>query len=77
MTTIAIDTHQAIQRLTAKGFSADQAEGIVEVLANNELVTKSDLKVAISDLKAELTKLMLLQTGATVGILSGLYAMFG
>ena len=77
MATIAVDTHQAIQRLQTKGFSQEQAEGIVDVLAGSELATKSDISQAIVDLKAEIFKAMMVQTGATVAILSALYAMFG
>ena len=77
MTTFAIDTHRAIERLEAKGFDRHQAEGIVQTLTDSELASTSTVREAMSELKADLYKAMLIQTGATVGILAGLYSMFG
>lgn len=65
MTAITLDTYKTIQKLQTKGFSAEQAEGIVDALTESELVTKSDLRVAISDLKVWVS-LMLLAQGSLI-----------
>lgn len=49
-----LDTHKTIQKLQAKGFTAEQAEGIVEVLTDSTLVTKDDLYTALRLQTAEL-----------------------
>lgn len=53
-----LDTHAAIKLLTSKGFSEDQAEAIVfiEEEKADKLVTNSDLKIAMQDLKIDLIK---------------------
>jgi hypothetical protein len=40
MTTIPIDTHKTIQKLVSRGFTPEQAEGVIEVLTESELLTK-------------------------------------
>lgn len=77
MTTIALDTNRAVKRLRAHGFTNEQAEGIVETLADSEFVTKGDMREANSELKADIFKAMLVQTGAIVAILATLFTMFG
>ena len=77
MSTFALDTHQAIQKLQTKGFSAEQAEGIVSTLTDTDLVTKSDMRETIANLRADIYKAMLVQTGAIVAILAALYAIVG
>ncbi|MDA8586637.1 CCDC90 family protein [Rhodobacteraceae bacterium] len=54
MSTFALDTHKTIQKLQAKGFSSDQAEGIVDALTDSELITKSDLHTALKLQTAEI-----------------------
>ncbi len=65
MTTIALDTHKTIQKLQAKGFSAPQAEGIVDALTESELVTKTDLrtelKLQAADIKIWVAGLLIAQ----------------
>lgn len=53
-----LDTHAAIKLLTSKGFSEDQAEAIVfiEEEKADKLVTNSDLKIAMQELKIDLIK---------------------
>ncbi len=53
-----LDTHAAIKLLTSKGFSEDQAEAIVfiEEEKADKLVTSSDLKIAIQELKIDMIK---------------------
>lgn len=43
MNTITFDTHKIIDKLQRRGFSKDQAEGVIEVLTENEFVTSSAL----------------------------------
>ena len=51
MATIAIDTHKTINKLVEKGFSKEQAEGLVNALTESNLVTKDDLISVVKDLK--------------------------
>lgn len=53
-----LDTHAAIKLLTSKGFTEDQAEAIVfiEEEKADKLVTNSDLKIAIQELKIDMIK---------------------
>lgn len=53
-----LDTHAAIKLLTSKGFSEDQAEAIVfiEEEKADKLVTSSDLRIAIQELKIDMIK---------------------
>jgi len=77
MTTIALDTHRAIRRLEAHGFTAEQAEGIVETLADSEFVTNGFLRETIASLKADIYRAMLIQTGAIAAILFGILQFTG
>jgi len=61
MTAITLDTHKTIQKPQAKGFSAAQAEGIVDALTESELITKSDLRLAMADLKVWVAVMLLAQ----------------
>ncbi|MEO0938556.1 MAG: hypothetical protein AAFY38_10425 [Pseudomonadota bacterium] len=54
MNAVTIDTHKTIQNLQSRGFSVEQAEGIVDALTESELLTKQDLRVAITELKSDL-----------------------
>jgi hypothetical protein len=59
MATITFDSLKISDKLKASGFSAEQAETVVRVIAEaqDELVTKKDLDVALSPLKIELAVL--------------------
>lgn len=72
MNTLALDTHKTIRKLQSRGFSEEQAEGIIETLTESELVTKSDLATAISGLEMRLYRAMLIQTGAITAIVIGI-----
>ena len=37
---IAIDTHKTIIKLKERGFTQEQAEGVIEVITESELLTK-------------------------------------
>ena len=56
MNSYAIDTHTAIKKLEAVGFQTEQAEVVTSLFSSreSELVTKEDLKTAISGLRVEL-----------------------
>lgn len=71
MNAIALDTHQAVQRLTTSGFSAEQAESIVEVLASSELATKQDIKIASSEVRTELYRALLIHGFVVVAAVIG------
>lgn len=53
-----LDTHAAIKLLKSKGFTEDQAEAIIfiEEEKADKLVTSSDLKIAMQELKIDMIK---------------------
>ena len=53
MNTITLDIHKTIIKLQAKGFTPDQAEGILSALTESELVTKQDLRLGLTELKSD------------------------
>ena len=59
MTTITFDTLELVDKLKNAGISQDQAEAMVRVIADaqNKLVTKDDLEIALSPLKTDLAVL--------------------
>ena len=61
MTTITLDTFKTVQKLQTKGLSPEQAEGIVSALTESEIVTKSDLRLAVADLKVWVAFMLLAQ----------------
>ncbi len=77
MATITFDTLKFANRLKDAGVPAAQAEAqayaIADALVGSDLVTKSDLQVAIAELRADIIKWMvglaLVQVGLLVGIL--------
>jgi hypothetical protein len=57
MSTIPFDTLRFSERLQARGFSADQAKGLAEELAEygaGTLVSKTDLELALAPVRADL-----------------------
>ncbi|WP_425092917.1 hypothetical protein [Tropicimonas sp. S265A] len=72
MNAVTIDTYKTIQKLQAKGFTAEQAEGIVDALTESELVTKADLRSTVGELETRLYRAMLIQTGAIAAIVIGI-----
>jgi hypothetical protein len=66
------DKYAVVQKLQKRGFTHEQAEGIAEVLTNSDvsqLVTKSDLEIALANQTISLIKWMtgmLLAQGALV-----------
>jgi len=59
MTTITFDTLELVDRLKTAGIPQEQAEAVVRVIAEaqNRLVTKDDLEIALSPLKTDLAVL--------------------
>ena len=59
MATITLDSLKLSDKLKASGFTAEQAEAVVRVIAEaqDDLVTKKDLDVALSPLKIDLAVL--------------------
>ena len=59
MATITFDSLKLSDKLKASGFTAEQAEAVVRVIAEaqDDLVTKKDLDVALSPLKLDLAVL--------------------
>ena len=64
MSTITFDSLKLSDRLKTAGFSPEQAETVVRVIAEaqDELVTRKDLDAALSPLKIDLA---VLKTGIT------------
>lgn len=59
MTTITFDTLELVDKLKNAGIPQEQAEAVVRVIADaqNKLVTKDDLEIALSPLKTDLAVL--------------------
>lgn len=77
MNTIAIDTHKTIEKLKNKGFSQEQAEGVVDALTGSELVTQSYLDLTLEKLEKRLYRAMLIQTGTIAAIVLGILTLLG
>lgn len=70
MTTIAIDTHKTINKLVEKGYTKEQAEGLVDALTESNLVTKDDLNSMVKDLKIWVLMMLLAQAALIVTLQS-------
>ena len=72
MTTITFDTLDLVDRLKKAGIPQEQAEAVVRVIAEaqNRLVTKDDLEIALSPLKTDLTVLKWMMGILIAGVLS-------
>lgn len=59
MATITFDSLKLSDKLKASGFTAEQAEAVVRVIAEaqDDLVTKKDLDLALSPIKIDLAVL--------------------
>ena len=69
--TLRINALKFVRRLTDAGMERPLAEAIVEGLSEadtSELATKADLRADLSELKADLTRLMMPQVVAIVGL---------
>jgi hypothetical protein len=71
MTSITFDTHKFVRKLQEAGFDEKQAEGLTEAMRaaidESELVTKKDLQLELSPIKADLNLLKWMM-GALIAI---------
>lgn len=71
MATITFDTHKFVRKLQEAGFDEKQAEGLTEAMRSaideSELVTKKDLQLELSPIKADLNLLKWMM-GALIAI---------
>ena len=72
MTTITFDTLELVDRLKTAGIPQEQAEAVVRVIAEaqNRLLTKDDLEIALSPLKTDLAVLKWMMGILIAGVLS-------
>ena len=72
--TLTFDTQRAVQRLRRPLQSQEAAEAVVEVIADaqQDLVTKGDLKIDMAHLERRMLTLMLLQTGIIIGAVAAI-----
>jgi hypothetical protein len=71
MSSITFDTHKFVRKLQEAGFDERQAEGLTEAMRSaideSELVTKKDLQIELSPIKADLNLLKWMM-GALIAI---------
>ena len=72
MNAVTLDTHKTMQKLQAKGFSVEQAEGIIDALTESELVTKSELRAGLGEFEGRMYCAMLVQTGVIAALVIGI-----
>lgn len=68
-TVLVLDTHKTIERLKAKGYTQEQAEGFVEAIAESDLITKSYLDQSIHKLRSDIVMWVAGLLFAAVGVL--------
>ncbi len=75
MATVPFDTLRAAQALRDAGFDDAQSEAIIATIQKSlgeNLVTKSDLGLAISELRADIYRALWIQGGVLVTIMMGI-----
>jgi hypothetical protein len=78
MSTVAIDTYKTINNLKAKGFTTEQAEGIIDAITGGDLVTseyfKNELARSQADQKTQIIQwiaaMLIAQSAAIVALQS-------
>jgi len=72
MTTVTFDTLQLADKLKAAGIAPEQAEAVVRVIleAQNQLLTKADLEIALSPVRTDLAVLKWMMGVLLAGVLS-------
>lgn len=77
MSSMPFDTHAAVKRLSAAGFSEAQAEALVATWASErgDLATKADLRLEIGALRQETNALEIRLIKWMVGLILPLYAI--
>ena len=70
MSTITFDSLKLSDKLKTAGFTAEQADAVVRVIAEaqDELVTKKDLDIALAPLKADINLLKWMMGFVLAGI---------
>lgn len=78
MTTITFDTLELVDKLKTAGIPQAQAEAVVRVIAEaqNRLVTRDDLEIALSPLKTDLAVLKWMMGILIAGVMSILIKTF-
>jgi hypothetical protein len=72
MSTITIDSLKLSDKLKTAGFTAEQAEAVVRVIAEaqDDLVTKKDLDIALAPIKADVNLLKWMMGFVLAGIVA-------
>jgi len=72
MSTITFDTLELVDKLKNAGISQEQAEAVVRVIAEaqNSLVTKTDLELALSPLKTDMAVIKWMMGILIAGVMS-------
>jgi len=77
MPTIAIDTHKTIRKLVEKGFTENQAEGLIEALTESELVTTEYLDKRLAEMRAAIIQWTAALLLGQAGLIIALQQLFG
>lgn len=72
MKAVTFDTHRAIESLIARGYSKDQAEGVVEVIKEVEFRTDVATKTDIARVEAQVKVLTQITVGLVVANLANI-----
>jgi len=72
MNTFAIDTHKTINKLKAKGFTDEQAEGIIETITESDYVNNTSLRGVLKEYTQELKLEMKNQRVDTIKWVAGM-----
>ncbi len=72
MTTVTFDTLQLVEKLKSSGISQEQAEAMVRTIAEaqTQLITKTDLDIALAPLRSDLAILKWMMGVLLAGVLS-------
>jgi len=72
MTTVTFDTLQLVEKLKSSGISQEQAEAVVRTIAEaqTQLITKTDLDIALAPLPSDLAILKWMLGILLAGVLS-------
>lgn len=79
MKTVTLDTHKFILLLQEKGFSREQAEGLIEAVQQidtSELITKTDLQLELAKSEGRLQKAMFTMLATQFGLFVAIMALF-
>jgi len=78
MTTITFDTLQLVDKLKSAGIPQEQAEAVVDTIAEaqTQLVTRTDLEMALTPLKTDLAILKWMMGVMLAGVVSLVLKVF-